>query len=102
MLCKQLPEAEGWIVGPDEEEEEYADECHELVKQLGLEQKVKFLGFQNIDNILPKTGLITLSSISEGQPLVILEGYAAGVPTLSTDVGSCRELVEGREGEDGG
>ena len=100
LLCKQLPEAEGWIVGPDEEEEEYAEECHQLVKQLGLEDKVKFLGFQNIDDILPKAGLITLSSISEGQPLVILEGYAAGVPTLSTDVGSCRELVEGREGED--
>jgi glycosyltransferase involved in cell wall biosynthesis len=100
LLCQQLPEAEGWIVGPDEEEEEYADECHELVKQLGLEQKVKFLGFQNIDNILPKTGLITLSSISEGQPLVILEGFAAGVPTLSTDVGSCRELVEGRNEQD--
>ena len=44
--------------------------------------------------------LMTLSSISEGQPLVILEGYAAGVPVLSTDVGSCRELTEGRTEED--
>jgi glycosyltransferase involved in cell wall biosynthesis len=26
---------------------------------------------------------------------VILEGYAAGVPCVSTDVGSCRQLVEG-------
>jgi glycosyltransferase involved in cell wall biosynthesis len=100
LLCQTLPEAEGWIVGPEEEEEEYATECHALVKQLGLEEKVKFLGFQNIDDILPKIGLLTLSSISEGQPLVILEGFAAGIPTLSTDVGSCRELVEGREGED--
>ncbi|MCK5897118.1 MAG: GT4 family glycosyltransferase PelF [Cocleimonas sp.] len=100
LLCEKMPEAEGWIVGPEEEEEEYAAECHDLVAQLGLEEQVKFLGFQNIDNILPKTGLLTLSSISEGQPLVILEGFAAGVPTLSTDVGSCRELVEGREGED--
>jgi glycosyltransferase involved in cell wall biosynthesis len=100
LVCEKLPEAEGWVVGPTEEEEEYAEECYALVKQLGLEEKVKFLGFQNIDDILPKTGLLTLSSISEGQPLVILEGFAAGVPTLSTDVGSCRELVEGREGED--
>ena len=100
LLCEELPEAEGWIVGPSEEEEEYASECHTLVEQLGLKEKVKFLGFQNIDDILPKTGLITLSSISEGQPLVILEGFAAGVPALSTDVGSCRELIEGHDEKD--
>ena len=37
----------------------------------------------------------TLSSISEGMPLVILEGFAAGVPCVATDVGSCRDLIEG-------
>ena len=98
--ARQMPAIEGWIVGPEDEEPRYAQECHALVNSLGLAQKVKFLGFQNIDDILPKIGLMTLSSISEGQPLVILEGYAAGVPVLSTDVGSCRELVEGYSTED--
>ena len=100
ILKDSIPNVEGWIVGPEEEEPEYAQECHDLVDQLGLQEHVKFLGFQNIHNILPKMSLMTLSSISEGQPLVILEGYAAGVPVLSTDVGSCRELVEGRTEED--
>ncbi len=100
FLKEKIPNVEGWIVGPEEEDPEYATECHELVDQLGLQRHVKFLGFQNINDILPKMGLMTLSSISEGQPLVILEGYAAGVPVLSTDVGSCRELVEGRTKED--
>jgi glycosyltransferase involved in cell wall biosynthesis len=99
-ICQKIPEAEGWIIGPEDEDEKYADECHALVASLGMQEKVKFLGFQNIDDILPQLGLMTLSSISEGQPLVILEGYAAGLPTLATDVGSCRELVEGRPGED--
>jgi glycosyltransferase involved in cell wall biosynthesis len=49
---------------------------------------------------LPKVGLVVLSSISEALPLVILEGYAAGVPTLCTDVGSCRQLVHGLPGDD--
>ena len=49
---------------------------------------------------MPKIGLIILSSISEALPLVILEGYAAGVPAISTDVGSCRQLIEGLEPED--
>jgi glycosyltransferase involved in cell wall biosynthesis len=26
---------------------------------------------------------------------VVLEGYAAGVPSISTDVGSCRQLIYG-------
>ena len=71
-----------------------------LVRSLGLENHVKFLGFQKVEDLMPKIGLIVLSSISEALPLVILEGYAAGVPTVSTDVGSCRQLIEGLGEED--
>ena len=99
-LCKILPDAEGWIVGPEDEDEEYAKDCHELVSQLKLEKKVKFLGFQKIDDILPKIGLIILSSISEAQPLVILEGFSAGVPAISTDVGFSRGMIEGKDAQD--
>jgi polysaccharide biosynthesis protein PelF len=95
-----IPEAEGWIAGPEDEDPTYAQECHDLVRSLGLENHVRFLGFQKIDDLMPKIGLIILSSISEALPLVILEGYAAGVPTVSTDVGSCRQLIEGLDEED--
>ena len=37
-----------------------------------------------------------LTSVSEGLPFVIIESFAAGVPVVSTDVGSCRELIEGK------
>ncbi len=90
-----IPEIEGWIIGPEEEDPEYASECHQLTETLGLKDTVKFLGFQNVPEILPKLGLMALTSISEAQPLVILEAYAAGVPCVCTDVGSCREMVEG-------
>ena len=40
-----------------------------------------------------------LTSISEGQPLTILESYAARKPVISTDVGNCRELIYGEEGD---
>ena len=36
-----------------------------------------------------------LTSLSEGQPYAIIESMAAGLPLVSTDVGSCRELIEG-------
>jgi glycosyltransferase involved in cell wall biosynthesis len=41
-----------------------------------------------------------LSSISEALPLVLLEGFAAGVPCVATDVGACRQLVYGQGAED--
>lgn len=99
-VANQMPEAEGWIAGPEDEDQAYAQECHDLVRSLGLEKHVLFLGFQKIDDLMPKIGLTILSSISEALPLVILEGYAAGVPTISTDVGSCRQLIEGLDDED--
>ncbi|WP_294946333.1 GT4 family glycosyltransferase PelF [Sulfurivirga sp.] len=99
-VCDTMPEAEGWIVGPEEEDPLYVAECRALVRSLDLEDRVKFLGFRRVDEIFPQLGLIVLTSISESQPLVILEGYAAGLPCVATDVGSCRELVEGRDEED--
>jgi len=99
-VVNQMPQAEGWIAGPTDEDASYAQECENLVRSLGLENHVKFLGFQKVEDLMPKIGLIVLSSISEALPLVILEGYAAGVPTVSTDVGSCRQLIEGLGEED--
>jgi glycosyltransferase involved in cell wall biosynthesis len=99
-VISAMPNAEGWIVGPEEEDPEYVSECRSLMASLGLEGKVHFLGFQRIQEILPKLGLMVLTSISEAQPLVILEAWAAGTPVVSSDVGSCRELIEGGSAED--
>ena len=95
ITSSKIPNIEGWIVGPTEEEPEYFNECKSLVEILGLEKNIKFLGFQNILDIFPKISINTLTSISEGMPLSILEGFAAGVPAVTTDVGSCKELIYG-------
>ncbi|HET7062551.1 MAG TPA: GT4 family glycosyltransferase PelF [Nitrosospira sp.] len=102
ILANERPDVQGWIVGPEDEDPSYVNECKELVASLGLQNSVKFLGFQNVLEILPQLGLLVLTSISEALPLVILEGFASGVPCLATDVGSCRELIEGRGEEDRG
>jgi len=95
-----LSQAEAWIAGPEDEDLAYASECRSIVDGLGLTDKVKFLGFQNINELMPKIGLVVLSSISEALPLVLLEGFAAGVPAVATDVGSCRQLLYGLSEED--
>ena len=44
--------------------------------------------------------VIVLTSISEAQPLVILEANICGVPCVATDVGACSELLYGRTAPD--
>jgi glycosyltransferase involved in cell wall biosynthesis len=99
-LRQRLPDAEAWIVGPEDEDPEYSRECRELAQALGLGEALRFLGFRRIEEILPEVGLLVLSSISEGLPLSVLEGFAAGLPCVTTDVGACAELVYGRGEED--
>ncbi len=99
-VVNRLPGAEGWIAGPEDEAPEYARECRELAEGLGLANNVKFMGFQQVTELMPKIGLVVLSSISEGLPLVLLEGFAAGVPAVTTDVGCCRQLIYGLDAQD--
>ena len=96
----RTPDIQGWIVGPIDESPEYVDECKLLVSSLGLDKQVKFTGMQNLLDILPQVGLVVLTSISEAQPLVLLEAMAAGVPVVASDVGSCAAIIHGGEESD--
>ncbi|MDR0226498.1 MAG: GT4 family glycosyltransferase PelF [Burkholderiaceae bacterium] len=99
-VVNRMPQAQAWIAGPDSEDPAYAQECRNLADSLGLAGQVQFLGMQKVEDILPRVGLVVLSSISEALPLVLLEAQAAGVPVVSTDVGACRQLIDGLEPED--
>jgi glycosyltransferase involved in cell wall biosynthesis len=100
LVARALPEVEGWIIGSADEDSSYDVECRMLAESLGLGERIRFLGHQNVAEILPKLGLLMLTSISEAQPLAILEALAAGVPCVATDVGACREQLEGSAEED--
>ncbi|PKY12286.1 glycosyl transferase family 1, partial [Acidithiobacillus marinus] len=100
ILQKNEPNPpEFWIAGPTEEDDEYYQECLLLVEHLDLKMDVKFLGFVPVQEVLAQVRLTVLSSISEGLPLSVLESFAAGVPVVATDVGSCRELIYGKTKE---
>lgn len=88
------------IIGPVDAED-YLAECKRLVRVLRLEDTVEFLGPQNVKEYYPKFDLLLLSSVSEGQPLVILEAMAAGVPIVATDVGACRDIIYDKDGQCG-
>ena len=99
-LVARCPEAQGLIVGPASEDPAYARECVQLVASLGLERRVRFTGFLPAEDALRELGVLVLTSISEGLPLAVLEAFASGLPVVTTDVGACRELVEGRTPDD--
>lgn len=88
-----------YIIGPTEEDPSYYEQCVNLVKLLNLEDDIIFTGRVNIKDYLGIIDILILTSISEGQPLVILEGWSAKIPFVSTDVGSCRDMISGDEFE---
>jgi len=99
-LVEHLPNVRGLIIGPQEEDEKYVQECELLIQSLGLGNSVEMTGSQNVADILPELGAVVLTSISEAQPLVLLEAMAAGVPCVATDVGACSEILLGANDED--
>ena len=96
-LTSKFPNVRLHIMG-GVDDEEYARECYELTDQLGL-KNLKFVGQVNVIEYMKKLDFTVLTSISEGQPLSVLESFAAGRPAVTTDVGCCRQLIEGEEGD---
>jgi glycosyltransferase involved in cell wall biosynthesis len=81
-----------YIVG-GVEDEEYFEECRGLVEELGLEERVKFTGFQDSLEWYPKFDVFALPSLSEGFPLTILESLSFEVPCVATGVGGVPEIL---------
>lgn len=81
-------------------EQEYFDELTALVKELGLEESVDFLGdVPNSHTVLAGADLFVLPSRSEGFSNSIIEAMANGLPVVATDVGGNAEaVVDGETG----
>jgi N-acetylgalactosamine-N,N'-diacetylbacillosaminyl-diphospho-undecaprenol 4-alpha-N-acetylgalactosaminyltransferase len=58
----------------------------EYANELGISDKVKFLGFQsNPFKYLSRSNCFVMTSESEGSPNVLVEAMACGLPIISTD-----------------
>ncbi len=90
-----------YLMGPMNEEPEYAAECVDLCMYLGIQDVVHFTGRIDIKDYLGRMDMTILTSISEGQPLTILEGFAAHLPAIATDVGNCSGLIYGEHDDYG-
>lgn len=81
-------------------EGELFDEVQEKRDRLGLGDSVVMTGVRNdIPRVLAASDIMVMPSIIEGLPNAILEGMAAGLPVVATDVGGHPEIIEeGRNG----
>lgn len=96
LVKREIPQAVFTIMGPYDDEIEYYEECLDLIKLLGVKD-IHFTGSVNVRSYMGPIDLFVLTSISESQPLAILESLASGKPCVSTDVGCCREMLQGRD-----
>jgi sugar transferase (PEP-CTERM/EpsH1 system associated) len=93
---QQRPDARLLLVGEGPEE----SKIRQLTRQANLADAVQFLGLRkDVPRLLRAADFLLLTSISEGIPLTVIEGMAAGLPVVATRVGGMAEVV--RDGDTG-
>ena len=76
-------------------EGEYADECMEKVKHLGIEGMITFKGaVENVLDVYRSADVFCLPSLYEGFPNVVCEAMSCGVPVLCSRVCDNPDIVE--------
>lgn len=69
--------------------------CEKLAAELGVSERVHFLGKRtDVPSLLKCMDIMTHASHWEGLPVSILEGMAAGLPVVGTDVQGIKEVTE--------
>jgi len=70
------------------------------VEATGLSEVVSFLGYRReLSNCMAAADIAVLSSDSEGTPVALIEGGAAGLPGVATAVGGVAEVLTPEVGE---
>ncbi len=87
-----------WLVGDGP----YRQECVEMVRRLGIGDRVKFVGFvpqADVSRYYAAADLFLFSSITETQGLVVQEAMTHGLPAIVVGGGgACASVVDGENG----
>ncbi|MBS0242073.1 MAG: GT4 family glycosyltransferase PelF [Proteobacteria bacterium] len=99
-LRELVPEVAAICIGPDTEDPDYAAGCHDLIAQLQLGPTLRLISrVPDVAEYLARADVLSMTSISEAQPIALLEAAAMGLPAVTTDVGSCRDIIDGFAGD---
>ncbi len=76
-------------------EGEKRKELEELIIKLGMSNKVFLMGYvDSASTYLRAFDILTLSSITEALPYILLEAGYASLPVIASDVGGIPEIIE--------
>jgi glycosyltransferase involved in cell wall biosynthesis len=90
QVLPRVPRARLMLVGDGE----LRPELERLVASLGLAPAVAFLGWRSdLCSVHATLDVLTLSSLSEGTPLALIEAMAAGRATIATSAGGTPDVV---------
>ncbi len=95
-VLEKVPEAELVIVGDGTDRRHLVD----LVKALGIEKQVKFLGRvmpPDVVDIYRSATVFATASETETQGIVLIEAAATGLPLVAVDAGAVRELCQDKK-----
>ncbi len=89
-------DADFMIIGePGPNDEEYANQLSEMVKDAGVENQVRFTGYVEVlPAHLRAFDIVAAPSDNEAFSLVLVEAMAAGCAVIATRVGGMAEIVE--------
>lgn len=88
------PDAKLWIIGDGKEKKTLV----QLADQLGIQESVEFLGFQqDVDKLLCKCSILIMTSRWEGFGLVLLEAMKLKIPCLAFDHIAANEIIINNE-----
>lgn len=82
------------VLGPKEHVPAYTQQCEDRIVELGLQEHVRLLGTANVRKVITEYDLLLMASYNEGQPIVVLEAMATGIPTVGTEVGGMRQVLD--------
>jgi len=93
-VCRERPDAHLLVVGLPIDRQ-YESRLRAETASLGLDRNITFLGqVCGVGPVLRSCDVGVLSSASEGLPLSLLEYGWAGLPTVTTKVGQCAEVLD--------
>lgn len=95
LAVRRVPELRLWIVGDGP----VRSELERLAAELCVADRVRFYG-QRLDTagFFRAADVFTMSSVSEGLPMSLLQSMSIGLPALVTDVGGMREVLQLSDG----